>query len=187
VPSSHPLRYLSPGARKRIFWALASLSVAMMVIFQVLDAPLQTPAAPMGIVSLELAGSVPAVQEILASWDVPAQLHATLGLGLDYLFMPIYSTAIGLGCIWAADILHRRGWLLSRLGQVLAWALWLAALCDATENIALTTIMFGTVEVPWPQVSATCATVKFALIAAGLAYALYGLAGGISESRRGRA
>jgi hypothetical protein len=186
VHLSHPLTDLPKGVRWRLFWPLAALSVVMLLIFQAIDVALTSPVAPLGIVSFELAGSVSAVQEILASWDAQAQLHAAFGLGLDYLFMPIYSTAIGLGCIWAAEIVHRSGWPLAGLGAALAWGLWLAALFDATENLALTAIMFGAVAAPWPQVSAFCASIKFTLIAAGLIFAIYGLAGGIAEAVRGR-
>ena len=76
---------------------------------QIVGDPLINPTAPSGIVTFELAGKVSKVQEILVSWDSHEQLFAALGLGLDYVFMLLYSTTVGLACLWAGDILHRRG------------------------------------------------------------------------------
>lgn len=146
----------------------------MMVIFGVTGAALTTAAAPQGIVSFELAGTTTQAEQIVASWDSDARLRASFGLGFDYLFMPVYSTTIGLGCVWVAEILHRRRWPLARLGIALAWAVWFAALCDAVENVALTAMLWHGVAAPWPLVSVVSASVKFALIVLGLAYALYG-------------
>ena len=53
----------------------------------ILDRPLRTPAAPQGIVSYELAGTLPRAQEILASWGERGRLFAGVGLGLDYLYL----------------------------------------------------------------------------------------------------
>jgi hypothetical protein len=57
----------------------------------------------------------------------------------------------------------------------LAFGLGLAALLDALENYALTTMLFGVVSEPWPAVARWCATGKFALIIAGLVYIVAGL------------
>jgi hypothetical protein len=157
-----------------VFWGLAGFAAALMVVFGVVGAPLTTAAAPQGIVSYELAGTVGQAQAILDSWDGHARLVAAFTLGLDYLFMPVYSTAIGLACAWSAARQTRRGRRLAALGAWVVAAQWAAALFDAAENIGLTVMLLHGVAAPWPAVSAVCATIKFALIAAGLAYAMWG-------------
>ena len=183
---SHPLSRLPSDVQRRVFWPLAILSSALLVVFQVIDRVLRSPAAPYGIVSLELAGSVPAAQAVLASWDAQAQLLAAFGLGLDYLFIPIYSTAIALGCLIAAGVLRRGAWPVAGLGCALAWSLWIAALLDAAENVALMNILLGTVSAPWPQAAALFSAIKFVLIGLGLAYSSYGLMGALALTRSGR-
>ena len=168
-------------ARKGVFLVLLALIVLMMVVFGVTGAPLTTAAAPQGIVSFELASTTAQAETIVASWDSDARLRASFGLGLDYLFMPLYSTTIGLACIWGADILRRRHWPLASLGVPLAWGLWAAALCDAVENVALTVMLWHGVGAPWPTVSSICASIKFALIALGLVYALYAAGAAVRE------
>jgi hypothetical protein len=64
-----------------------------MVISQVINAPLRTPAAPAGIVSFEWAHSATNAKTIVASLDTCLQLFAALGLCFDNLSMPPYAFA----------------------------------------------------------------------------------------------
>lgn len=169
----HPLESIPPEKYRRAFLPLLALTIGIMLLINWVSAPLTTPAAPLGIVSYELAGTVEKAGQILASWDSPTKLRASFGLGIDYLFMPSYALTIGLACIWAAGVIRSRHWPLAEPGIFLAWGLLLAALFDAIENIALTTMIFNVVTFPWPQVSFWCATLKFLLIFMGLVYACY--------------
>lgn len=178
---AHPLQHLTSSSQKRLLLVLTALTLVMVSAFRILDRPLHTPAAPSGIVSFELAGTLPAAQAILASWDRPAQLLAAFGLGLDYLFMPLYSTTIGLACIMAAGGPWRSRRPLAAVGLWLAWGLWLAALLDAAENYALLHVLLGSTGAGWPALARACASGKFLLILAGLVYAL--VASGVTAAQ----
>ena len=160
----HPLNSIPQGKRLATFLLLLVATVALSVILRVIG-----PSTP-NIVDFELAGSIGRASSIINAWDIAAQLRASLGLGLDYLFMPVYSTTIALACIWGASVLSGRK--LRALGMSLAWGLWLAAIFDALENIALIVMLFGTVADPYPQMASICATCKFSLIILGLVYIL---------------
>ena len=137
-------------------------------------APLTTEAAPYGVVSFELAGTVENTAGILASWDANARLRAAFGLGLDFLFMAAYAGTIAFGCGMAARVLERKGWPLAAWGSFISWAVILAAFLDIIENIALTTIIFGSVASPWPEIARWCAIPKFALVFIGIVYLVFG-------------
>jgi hypothetical protein len=174
MPVAHPYQSVSPKHRVAVFLSFLALTLALMIALLLIDVPLQTTAAPKGIVSYELAGSITEAQRILDSWNPTARLYAAFSLGLDYLYMPAYAIAIGLACAWAAELWSkRRGWL-AVVGVGLAWGLMVAALCDAVENIALVTMLLSGVREPWPALARGCAAVKFLLIGGGLAYALIG-------------
>ncbi len=164
---------------QRLFWPALILALAILAVFSVIDAPLQTPAATKGvakgIIAYELAGSAPAAQAMIDSWDARTRLYAAFGLGLDYLYMPSYALAIALGCMWARRRLAaRRPWL-ADIGLALAWGQGAAALLDATENFALLKMLLaGVASAPWPALAAVCATIKFVLVLAGLLYAVAG-------------
>lgn len=171
----HPFASVHARTLLRLFWAVFAATVMAMIILQIVGRPLQTQAAPMGIVSFEFARTPANAQAMVDSWDTVTRIHAGFSLGFDYLFMPLYSTAIGLACIWGGRMLHRRGWRLAVLGGSLAWGLWLAALFDAVENFALWQLLVAPAAPPWPALAWWMATIKFALIALGLFYYLFAL------------
>jgi hypothetical protein len=172
--SRHPFDFIPPGWWPRFFWPLLGLTIVLMAVFLITGAPLTTEAAPYGVVSFEVAGSVENAQKIIASWDANAQLRASFGLGLDYLFMVVYASTIAFGCGISANSLRKQGWPLAEWGHLLAWGGILAALLDAVENIALTILLWGTLANPWPAMARWCAIFKFFLIFIGIVYVIYG-------------
>jgi hypothetical protein len=172
--SRHPFDFIPPGWWPRFFWPLLGVTLLLLIVFGITGAPLTTGAAPYGVVSLELAGTVENMYQILTSWDVNMQLRAAFGLGLDYLFMVAYACTIAFGCGMAAQVLQRSCWPLAGWGNWLAWGVILAALLDVIENIALSVILFGTVVPPWPEIARGCAIPKFTLIFMGIVFVIYG-------------
>lgn len=158
-----------------LFGVALALALLIFGVFRVIDAPLQTSAAPWGIISFELAGTGTRAQAMLDSWDARVRLFAAFGLGLDYLFMVSYAAAIGLAAAWAGRQLGAsRRWLVG-LGVALGWGVAFAALLDAVENIALTVMLLaGAAAAPWPALAAGCATVKFTLVLLGFLFASAG-------------
>jgi hypothetical protein len=157
----------------RLFVALLALTLGVAGALRSLDDALRTADAPNGIVSFELAGSVERAGRIVASWNEAAQLRAAFGLGLDFLFLLLYSTTIAWACLWAMERLRGVG-ALAALGLPLAWGQGCAAVLDAVENVALWLVLVGPVVDPWPRLAQVCAVPKFALVFAGLLYAAIG-------------
>jgi hypothetical protein len=186
----HPLERIPTTSRKPTFWAFLAGTLILFAVFRGLDAPLRTSVAPNGIVSFELAGTPSQAQAIIDSWHemvyllssvagepVPgmvsrAYAFAVFGLGIDYLFMPVYATALALGILLAAS--RHNGWFATFCAW-LGWGAYAAALFDAVENYALARmLLMNQVWSPYPEVAAFCATVKFGLLLLGLFYALVG-------------
>jgi hypothetical protein len=172
----HPFENIQSQKFGFYFWPLLFATLAIMVLMNVIGAPLITLQAPSGIISYELAGSVPNAEAILNSWDQDARLHSAFSLGFDYLFMLAYSATIAMACLWAGRVLQRQKWPLGGIARPLAWLQWLAALMDGIENLGLTLILFGPVVSPWPELARWCAILKFSLIFLGMIYAFYGVA-----------
>lgn len=183
----HPLAIIPSQYHKRLFFTFLTLALILFAIFSILDRPLQTEAAPNGIVSFELAGNPPRARAITNSWkqmSLPlsavagqpnpeivngSYVYAAFSLGLDYLFMPIYALAIAFATLVAAR--KHDGWLRS-LGAVAGYAACAAMLFDALENYSLLQVLVGNIESAYPAIAAFCAIVKFGLILFGLLYAL---------------
>ena len=174
-------------SRKFFFLTFVVLTLVLFAIFRVLDGPLQTDAAPNGIVSFELAGNPQTARAITDSWkqsslllsavagqpnpdivNIP-YLFAAFGLGLDYLFMPVYALALAFGTLLASGRHH--GWIQS-LGAVAGYSAFTAALFDAVENYTLLQVLIGNIQPSYPALAAFCAVLKFGLLLFGLCYAL---------------
>jgi len=161
---THPFEAISAGDYGLLFLPLLALSLLLTAVLAAL------PLRP-SIVKFELAGNISKVREILGLWDQASQVRAAFSLGLDFLYLVVYSTTISLACIWAAKVYQAHELPLGPAGILLAWGQWLAALLDAIENVALVTILFGFIRDPWPQIAKWCAISKFGLVILGLLYA----------------
>ena len=170
----HPFEWLSEPGQKIAFISLFILTLVVMVSLQVLGGPLNNDVAPIGIVSFEFAGELALAQRMVKSWGPVGRVYAGLNLGLDYLFLVAYGSAISLGCVLAARGLAQRVKVLSGIGVVLAWAQFAAALLDAVENYALIRVLLGADLSIWPVVARWCAMPKFIIVALGLVYVIVG-------------
>lgn len=167
----HPLHLIPSGLTH---WLVLGLLVALILgLAPKTNHPsLTTKQAPCGILSLELAGNEEKASAIIASWEKGALNDALSSLYWDNFFLLAYSTAIALSCVMAADRLHAPGTLEYNLAILLAWAQWLAALLDRTENFAIEKMLRGAVKSPWTQIARWCAIPKFIIIFAGIGYGL---------------
>ncbi len=170
-----PFEWLSISGQKRAFWGLFVLAIAVMMSLNVLGGPLKTEAAPSGIISFEFAGDLATAQRIVESWGPEGRVYAGLNLGLDYLFLFSYASAIALGCVLVSRGPAPRVGFLAALGASLAWAQFVAALLDALENYALIRVLLGGQQAWWPAVARWCALPKFLIVALGLLYVVAGV------------
>lgn len=174
----HPLESLRRSLMDRTIYPLAGLSLLLLVLLNLLGQPLITSTSPYGIVSFELAHNPDQATAILASWDPTTKLRAAFSLGLDFLFIPLYSLTLTITCLWAARFRREKrrfpSWLvmIGMPGIPLAWGQLGAGVLDIFENLALVRMLLGAVSAPWPQFASVCAYTKFTLIAAGILYSL---------------
>ncbi len=171
----HPLTLMQPDDQKKAFIILFSLTILIMLVMNLIGAPLTTPSAPAGIVSFEFAFSPGRAQEIIDSWSPEAQIRAAFIQGLDFLFPLVYSAALGLGCLLVGQGSTKIEKSLVRWGSSLAWLLILAAACDYIENMALVNELFGNVVSPYPQIAGICALFKFFVILLAIIFILFWL------------
>ena len=183
----HPLECVPRRYRKPLFFTFLALTLILLAVFSILDRPLQTGAAPDGILSFELAGNAQTARAITDSWKQQSLLlsavagqtnpdivntpyvFAAFGLGIDYLFMPVYALALAFGTLLAA---RRHDGHLKSLGALAGYSAFAAIPFDALENYALLCILLGEVQSGYPALAAFCAIVKFGLILFALAYGL---------------
>jgi len=175
-----PFDWIDERLRPRVFWALTALVVGLSHGLGVLGMPLFSEAAPLGIVSFELAGNAEAAAEIMLSWSVEARDRALFIQGFDSLYLIAYPAWLGLGC---TQVARRLGEGVGCFGLTLSWLVLLAGLFDVFENYALTKMLFDGASDGLARLAWACAYPKFGLVA--LAF-LYMVAGGVWGALRNR-
>lgn len=136
-----------------------------------------------GIVAFELAGSQDRADEILAEWGDDGQDAAREQLLIDFAFMLAYGTFLVLAVAAVRDLLGRRGWpRLAAIGAVVVPFGAVAAACDAVENACLLVVLDGA-GAALPVLAAIFAGLKFALLAAAIAYIVVGIALSLGRGR----
>jgi hypothetical protein len=175
MANQSPFNWVQPSKLGRMFVFIFVVTIILIVSMQVLGAPLRTETAPGGIISYEFSGDLETARAILSSWGDEGQVYAGLQLGLDYLFIPAYALAIGLGCVLVSQYTGFLSAGLIRLGTWLAWGQFIAAGLDALENYALIRLLLGSNNALWPSVAFWSAAVKFGLVAVGLLYVILGV------------
>ena len=171
--SRNPFSWLPDERQRTVFLCAALLAMILMAAIHWSNAPLQNPAAPLGMISLQLAGTLPAAKQILDSWGPQGQIWAALNLGIDYLYMVAYAATLSLACVLLARHLHRSR-RVALLGVCLSWGILAALFLDAVENLLLIRLLFGDLRELWPVLALWCAVPKFGLVLATLLYLVLG-------------
>lgn len=159
--------------KTRLFWWLFGFTILVIIGMQITGAPLKTEAAPAGIVTFELIGSFSGSQLIIQSWQGQPMIWAGINMGLDFLFLALYSITIALACLIIVDRFNHIE-VIKRVGLALAAGIFVAAALDIMENIALIRLLVGSVNEQLPRIARWSAIPKFSLVLLSLVYVLVG-------------
>jgi len=149
--------------KSRITILLFTLLIFNIVVIRVFEAPLKNEVCTGGIVSFELAKDLSQTIKILDSWDANAQLNMSLSLGFDFLFLLVYSSFIAMLIYNVNNKLWKSKPFYS-FAKLLIILIFIAAIFDIVENIALIKLLLGNLEQYWSSVAYYFATAKFVII-----------------------
>lgn len=161
--------WIKKEAKLSLFFAVFILTILVLITLDRNGISQKTKEAPLGIISLELANAENA-EKIVNSWQNKAREDAFLNLGVDYLFLFLYSISLSLACNLLAKSFEL-GWL-KNLGLGLSVISLLPAVLDAVENYAIIQMLKTGVYQPWANVSRFSAIPKFSIVAASSLYVL---------------
>lgn len=165
-----PLAFISESSHKKCFIISLSFTLLLLAIFQALNHPLITSAAPGGIISHQFAWTPEIAQNILSSWEGRVKLFAAFNLGFDFLFMISYAVTLSMGMILAAG---RHPGRMTKLGTMAANWVFLAVVFDALENyLQVQQLLNGVITSQVTHLVGLCATIKFALIIFSIIFGL---------------
>lgn len=128
-----PLIPLRP--MKRPMKVSVGVTLVLLLALFAMNQPLNTVAAPQGIISLQLAGTAEHAQQILSSWRGDKLVLARISLWLDFVFILAYlATLLQLTRHFTRDRPGIRERMIARWVRTLFV---IAAMADFGENIAL--------------------------------------------------
>ena len=141
-----------------------------MFVIKSFDTTLKNDSCPNGIVSFELAKNLNTCEGIINSWDMTAKTDAGLSLGIDFLFLLLYSGFIGLAIYVLNEKLWKKKTFIYQTGKVFVIIIFMAALFDTIENIALIRLLKGHLEQIWVSIAFYAATLKFTFVSVSILY-----------------
>jgi len=173
---------LDAVAREKLLRRLTGLFLLLSLIMGAVGASLVTDAAPLGIVTLEFAGTSAVARRVLASWPEALQRTALLGLVLDSLYLLVYPVLLSLACLRTAERFEQahvseQKSPAAKIGRCLAIVVLAAAPFDGVENFALVRALIDGPSDAWAGIAWWCAVTKFGLIIAAVLYVTSPVAG----------
>ena len=157
--------------KTRITLFLLIILIINMVVLRIFDAPLKNEISSKGIVSFELAKDIDKTIQILDSWDANAKINAGLSLGLDFLFLLVYSSFITI-LIYSVNNRLWKNKSVYKLGKLLIVLIFTAAIFDSIENIALIQLLLGDLKQTWSSIAYYFAFAKFTIVLICIFYLL---------------
>jgi hypothetical protein len=158
-------------------WAWTSVgAIAVLVVLNLVDTWLRAKSG-YGTADLQFM-QVGAIYAAILAWStLPNAVLAGFGLGLDFLFMPLYAAALFYGSVAAVDRFAPKEGRLRRVLTVFAMAPVAAAIFDACENALQIAMLTGGPTATFAAYAMQATTAKYAGIAIGLVLTLGGVAG----------
>ena len=153
-----------------LFWPLFGTTAIVSAAMAAIDGFGELPG---GIVAFEFAAaSESSTAAFVADYrgSLRKSIFVALSIGLDYLFMAVYSTWLAYSC---AQIANQN--FCPRLGSILVWFSWLAAFFDAIENFGLLMLLLERPYSEWGKLTFFCVCAKFAILVTGLLYCVAGV------------
>lgn len=164
-----PFKKIAKNRLNKMTLILFITTVLCSIFLKYLDSYLITEYCKNGIVSFELAKELSITQEMLNSWSFEAKIAASLSTGFDYLYLIVYS-------FFFAILIHKLNEALWReksfykVGILLIYGMFLAAIFDGIENVGLMQLLLGNESQFWVSIAYYFAVTKFILLIFGVIY-----------------
>jgi hypothetical protein len=179
-PPSWPSRF---NRLRQLFWLFFLLTIAYMIWARNYLSPLSS----REIVQFEIAKTVDKANAIIQEWKNTGKYEQGIkSISLAYLFMVLYTLAIGLGCRFISACTGNE--ILIRGGRLFGWLILGATICDVIENIVISKTLSGHVSQLNVTVAYNLARIKFSIVIVCVLYmltsALYWLIGRLSKDEK---
>lgn len=161
--------------RIKILITTITLFVITSICMASLDAYLQNEITPMGIISFEFVKTIEASNVALEAWGEIGRRAAGISLGLDFLYLIIYSTILFIFLQITSEKVSPINHKLAKAITYISYATPLTGIFDAIENIGLISLLLGSQNEIWPAIAYYFASAKFLVLSFCMLALLIGL------------
>ena len=144
---------------RQLFWFFLLLAIGYMIWLRAYLSPLSSGE----IVQFENAKTAGKAIAIIQNWKDSGKYELGVkSTSLAYLFIVLYTLAVGLGCRFISACTGNE--ILTKGGRGFAWLILGATICDVIENIAMSRTLLGNVSQANVSLAYNLARVKFSII-----------------------
>jgi len=147
--------------KKKLLIISIVLFILSSIAMGVVDSYIQNETTPYGIVSFEFIKSIEASNAALQAWGEKGKITAGISLGLDYLYIVVYTSMMCLALSLTSEKVSILSPHLGKMVLITAYLAPLIGLFDAIENYGLIHLLLGSTNQVWPLVAYYFAVGKF--------------------------
>jgi hypothetical protein len=162
---NHPFSSVDPKYRWLALGLLLIATVTGLAALSIQGKRLQTPAAPYGGLSLQLAWSKEKAGNIIQSWEEVKSVAYSQHY-YDFIFLIIYPLFFSFSIVILSDYVSGP---VSMIGAALSWIVLVAMPLDAIENMLILR-MLDTSQPALSQLTTVLAALKWTLVLSALGY-----------------
>ena len=159
------LQAASMQSMRRWFWLLLLANILYIICTYILLHPLTL----QEVVTFEIAKKVQDANNIIQDWELTGKYQkAILSIYLDFLFIGLYTALLAVSLAYFSRLTRHE--ILIKAGRIFTYLLFIAALCDTVENIAMLRSLKSTASY-WSVTAAyDMAATKFSIIIVSLLF-----------------
>lgn len=150
------------------YWFVISLTLCLLcaIALLIINRFIQSDATPYGILSYEFIGSIHKSNIALSAWSDAGKTAVGLSIGIDFLFIALYTIVALQGLRRYADYVRSHAQGLGNYFIFLCYVFPLTSLTDLVENISLILLLLGSQNELWPTLAYGAALIKFSVASA---------------------
>ncbi len=171
--------------RKTIIKVTSTLFILCSIGIGTVDLYIQNTTTPYGIISFEFISTLSNSNNAMAAWGYTGQSAAGISLGLDFLYIFLYSILTCTLLLATSDKVlpfSKKG---ASFLKIAAYFFPLAGLADAVENLCLIQLLLGSQNNILPQIAYLSASIKFFGVVICVVFIAAGQLYGFSKNKDG--
>ncbi len=160
--------------RNKILVVTVALFIISSLSMGAIDSFMQNDTTPYGIISFEFIKTIDAANAAMTAWGDTGKSATGISLGLDYLYILIYSTMAVIFLLITSEKVSLTNPRFGKTIRSVAYAFPIVGILDMIENFGLIQVLLGSQNEIWPLTAYYFASAKFISLGIALVFLVSG-------------